>query len=87
MKQIKMFMFDSCPHCKLALKVMKELEAENPNYAKLDIVMINEQKQPEIADQYDYWYVPTYYVGDDKVHEGHAEKSDVKKVFDLALQG
>lgn len=78
-------MFDECPHCQLALKLMDELTAENPEYAKLDIKMINERREPELADQYDYWYVPTYYIGDEKVHEGHAERENVQKVFDLAL--
>lgn len=85
MKKITMFMFDECPHCQLALRLMKELKEENKEYAGLDIKMINERKEPEIADQYDYWYVPTYYVDDEKVHEGHAEREDVEKVFKLAL--
>lgn len=85
MKKITMFMFDACPHCKLALKFMKQLTNENPDYAKLDIKMINERKEAKLADQYDYWYVPAYYVEDEKVHEGHAERADVEKVFKLAL--
>lgn len=86
MKQkITMFMFDSCPHCRLARKHMDQLQSENETYANLDIKMIDEKLEPELADQYDYWYVPTYYVGDEKVHEGHAELEDVEKVFLKAL--
>lgn len=85
MKDIKMFMFEACPHCKLARRLMTKLQEEDPRYAALRIEMIDEKKQPEIADQYDYYYVPTYFVDGQKVHEGHAELDDVKKVFDLAL--
>lgn len=80
-------MFNECPHCQLALKHMDELKNENEAYANLDIKMINEREEPELADTYDYWYVPTYYVEDEKVHEGHAEREDVEKVFNLALKG
>lgn len=85
MQKITMFMFDECPHCQLALKLMRELTDENQAYAALEVKMINEKKEPELADQYDYWFVPTYYVGDEKIHEGHAEREDVQKVFDTAL--
>ena len=83
MKDITMFMFDECPHCQLADKFIRELQQEE-QYKDLVINRINEKKQPEVADQYDYWYVPTFYVDGEKVHEGHAEKEDVRKVFDKA---
>ena len=84
MKEITMFMFDECPHCQLALRFLDEL-LDQPEYKDLVIKQINERKESELADQYDYYYVPTFYVGDEKVHEGHAEMEDVKKVLDLAL--
>lgn len=31
--------------------------------------MIEETQHPDIADQYDYYYVPTFYVDGVKVHE------------------
>ena len=47
--------------------------------------MIDEKKQPDVAAKYDYYYVPTFFVDGEKVHEGHAEKADVEKVFKAAL--
>ena len=32
--------------------------------------MIEESEQPEVADAFDYYYVPTFYVDGVKVHEG-----------------
>ena len=49
--------------------------------------MVDESREAALADTYDYYYVPTYYVGGKKVHEGHAEKCDVEKVFRLAAEG
>lgn len=76
-------MFDECPHCQLALSILEKLRKEE-EYKDLDIEFINEKEDPEYADQFDYYYVPTFYVDDTKVHEGHAEFEDVKKVLDLA---
>ncbi len=89
MKKITMFMFDECPHCQLALRLLDELQQE-AKYKDLEITQINEREKPELADRYNYYYVPTFYVGDgsvddEKVHEGHAEREDVKRVLDRAL--
>ena len=85
MKKITMFMFASCPHCKLALKCIDELKAAHPEYAAVPFEMIDERKQPDVAEKYDYYYVPTFYVDGEKVHGGHAEMADVEKVFQAAL--
>ena len=36
--------------------------------------------------KYNYYYVPSYFIGDTKLFEGHAEKADVEKVFKAALE-
>ena len=86
MKELTMFMLPNCPHCKLALKFAEELIAENPEYGKIPVKMIDENKESALADKYDYYYVPSYFIGDTKLFEGHAEKADVEKVFKAALE-
>ncbi len=86
MKKITMFMFEACPHCKLARKCIEELKKDHPEYASIPFEMIDERKHPEVAEKYDYYYVPTFFVDGVKVHEGHAEKDDVEKVFKAALK-
>lgn len=39
----------------------------------------------EVADRYDYYYVPTFYVGDKKVHEGGIMPDEVEAVLRMAL--
>ena len=51
MKQVKMFMFDGCPHCKRAKEMIAEIFAVHPEYAKVPFTVIDENKNPEIADQ------------------------------------
>lgn len=87
MKPVKMFMWTSCPHCRRAFAWMEEAKAEHPEYAKVDVEMIDERVHPEIAGQYDYYFVPTYYVGGEKVHEGPASKDIVCQVYETACKG
>ncbi|NLM34357.1 MAG: glutaredoxin [Clostridiales bacterium] len=86
MKEITMFILASCPYCRKALAWMEELKNENPAYANIQIKIIDEGKEPEIANQYDYYYVPTYYIGKEKLHEGAAKKEIIQKIFDKALE-
>lgn len=86
MKKITMFMMADCPYCRKALGWMDELYASNPLYKSLEIEMIDEQIQPDIAEKYDYYYVPTYYVDGKKLHEGAASLEKIKSVFDTALE-
>ncbi|MDD8048425.1 MAG: thioredoxin family protein [Thomasclavelia sp.] len=83
---LKMFILENCPHCKLARKCLKELQEED-KYKDIKIEMIDEGLNPEVANQYDYYYVPTFFNDDKKLFEGHMEKEDVKKVLDEYLAG
>lgn len=81
-----MLITDWCPHCKRALNWMEELVQENPSYLDLQVEIIDEEAEPEKAKKFDYYYVPTYYVGDNKVHEGVPTKEIVKAVFEKAAE-
>ncbi|MDR3086079.1 MAG: thioredoxin family protein [Christensenellaceae bacterium] len=85
MKPITLFMFEACPYCQEALRFIEELKAENPAYAAIPFTMIDERLDPVTADKFDYYYVPTFYVGDQKLHEGASTKEKVKAVYDAAL--
>ena len=78
---------EACPYCKAALRWMDELFAENPDYQSLTIEKIDELIYPDVAAKYDYYYVPTYYVGDEKLHDGAASKEIIRRIFDAAMEG
>jgi len=82
-----MFMLPTCPYCKQALRYMDALYAEDAKYKGVNIEIIDENLHPDIADKYDYYYVPTYYVDGKKLHEGAADLEKVRRVFDAALGG
>lgn len=85
MKSITMFETSWCPHCKQAHKFMDELMAENPGFKDIIIKFIDEDQEPDIANQYDYYYVPTYYLDSVKFHEGIPNKEVIRTLFENAL--
>jgi len=50
------------------------------------VEIIDEEKTPAIAKQYDYYYVPTYYIEKRKIFEGGTTKDIVRKVFEEAIK-
>lgn len=86
MKQVTMMYLKSCPYCKQAFTWMKELEQEYPAYQQVEMKLIEEREQSEVADAMDYWYVPCYFIDGEKVHEGAATKERIKAVFEAALR-
>lgn len=85
MKSITMFETSWCPYCKQARRYMKELFEENPEYNNLDIKIIDEEIHPEISKQYNYYYVPTYYLEEAKELEGVPTKDIIRGIFDKAI--
>lgn len=86
MKDVLMFILPNCPHCKLALRLQEELLAEHPEWKDLPIRIVDERREAVFANAHDYYYVPTWYVGGEKVFEGHAEREDVENVLRQAAE-
>ncbi|MDR1780977.1 MAG: thioredoxin family protein [Tannerella sp.] len=80
MKPVQLFYLKSCPYCQRALSYIDQLKKQAA-YKDVDIEMIEESEEPELADSYDYFYVPTFYVGGVKEHEGAASFEEVEAVF------
>lgn len=85
MKELTYFKLKNCPYCRQAEKWLSELMDENPAYKDIPINYINENEQVELADSYDYYYVPSFFSGDTKLHEGAATKEAIKKVLDYCI--
>lgn len=83
---MKLFILEHCPHCQRARKWIKELCDENPLYNDIPIELIDEAKEAELADSYDYYYVPCFFDGNQKLHEGKASKEIIQKIFDDYLR-
>ena len=91
MKKITFFYLERCPYCKNARKAMDELKAEDARYGALEMDWVEESKQPDVADRYDYYSVPTMFIGSEKLYEASQGesyddcKANVKRVFEAAL--
>lgn len=87
MKSIILFHFDACPYCQQARHWITDVFEKHPEYRKVPLTLVDEKKQPAVADQYDYYYVPTFYIDGKKVHEGAASYEIVEDVFRRAYEG
>lgn len=88
MKKLYMFVTSWCQHCKNAKNWIQELKAENPKYETIPLEIIDEEKEVNKVNElnFDYYYVPTFFLEDEKLHEGVPSKEIVKSVLDKALQ-
>lgn len=85
MKKITLFKLKYCPYCVQALNYMHELISANPAYASLEIEIIDEGEERKRAAQFDYYYVPTFYLDAVKVHEGAVTRHQVQNILAQAL--
>lgn len=85
MKPILMFKLKGCPHCRQAEQYMAELMQEHQEYQTIPLRIVDENEEKALANRYDYYYVPTYYVGEEKMAEGILSKADIKAIFEAAL--
>lgn len=85
-KAVKMMVLDGCPHCRNAFRMLDELKQEHPEYQSVNIEVIEEQREEEKTKGYDYWYVPTFFVNEVKMHEGVPTKDKVEAVLKEAIR-
>ena len=67
MKEVRMVYLESCGYCDKARRALDELFAQNPAYRDIPLTRIEESREPELADRYDYYAVPTFFVDGKKV--------------------
>lgn len=84
MKELTMFYFEGCPHCQNAFRWHEEVFADKPELAQVPLKLIDEKEQPDLAAKYNYYYVPTYYLGEEKLFEGVVKKRLVEQAFQTA---
>ena len=71
MKELTMFYLDDCGYCNKAQRALEELFLENSTYASIPLKKVEESREPELADSYDYYAVPSFFLGEKKLFEAH----------------
>ena len=84
MKPLTIFILKRCPYCKKAIKIIEKLQSES-KYEGINIVYVDEIQEKELADSFDYYYVPSFFVGNTKLYEGAIKKEQVIEVLDQYL--
>jgi len=77
---------EGCPHCRRVFKILDELKANNPEYAKIHMEYIDENKDVKAANAHDYYYVPTFYMDEVKLHEGVPTVEKIERVLKEAIK-
>ena len=86
MKKLQIFYQERCPFCKRAFNYIDELKEENEVFRLINPECIEETMHVDYANSFDYYYVPTFYVDGEKVHEGGITKNEVKKILNSLLE-
>ena len=85
MTPLTIYILEKCPYCIQAIKYLQQLGQEAP-FQHITIEYIDEQKQPELANAQDYYYVPSFYVDNNKLYEGAITKDQMRAVLLAYLQ-
>ena len=80
-----MFYLPGCPYCRQAERLIEELCEEHPEYQKIRIRRVNEVLERALAEQYNYWYVPSFFLCGEKLYE--ADSGDDAAVVKEKLAG
>ena len=86
MQKVTLFILKYCIFCRRALNLLEDVLNENDALRAVPLRIIDEGEERELARQYDYYYVPTFYIEDRKVHEGPVDREKIKLILQEALQ-
>lgn len=85
MNELYYFKLKNCPYCIRANNYLEELLQEE-RYKSIQIRHIDEQIEQDLANSYDYYLVPSFFLNDRKLFEGIMTKEDVIQVLEEVLK-
>ena len=93
MKKITLLKMQGCPYCAQAFAAIKEVKAVYPEFADVEVEIIDKHEQRDLAEKFadKYVYVPSMFIDDKKIYEATPGESygecliNVKKVFRAAI--
>ena len=84
------FYMPGCQYCKRADSILLELQNANADYAKVEVLKIDEDARPDIVSKFPHDRVPSSFLGDRKLYEASPEESraqmkeNIEKVLKVA---
>lgn len=85
MNELYYFKLKNCPYCIKANTYLDELLKED-RYKSIQIRHIDERVESDLANSYDYYLVPSFFLGKQKLFEGIMTKEDVRSVLEEVLK-
>lgn len=86
-KPVTLVMQNTCPNCQATVKMIDEVKDSRPDLKDIEVEIIDEAANPELALPYDYWEVPTFFVDAKNVLSGGKPSySKVEEVLEKAAQ-
>lgn len=86
MQSILLMKLQRCPHCRRAMEMIEDLLQQHPEYREIPLKIVDEGEEPVFAESLDYYYVPTFYVAGEKLHEGVPTAATIAEVFQRAWE-
>ncbi len=88
MRKLTVLYLEGCPYCRNARAASEELLKENPGFSEIQIDWIEERHLASIANNYDYYYVPSIFYGTRKLYECKPDDdfSTIKQQFRNAME-
>ena len=81
MKELKIFILEHCPYCKRALTYLEQYDLKD-----VKVTLIDERKESAIANDYDYYFVPSFFLDEVKIHEGAITEEGMRELVIRILQ-
>ena len=80
------FYLEYCPYCKRAKALLQHAVCENPQLkvAFDSFEWVEESRESEKAEAFDYYYVPAYYIDSVKKHEGIVTYDKALELLNIA---
>lgn len=73
-------------YCKKATDILTALLKENPQYKKIEFVVLDENKDIEKIKEFDYMLAPAFFIGNKIAFCGMPTKSGIDNVFKRAIK-
>lgn len=82
--KIQLFYLKNCPYCIRALQYWNQI-IKDAKYQNIELELHEESEEVELANSYDYYYVPCFYYQDKKLHEGAITENEIRTMLDSIL--
>lgn len=79
--KVTVFYLQNCPYCKKAFRIWEEIKREE-KYSGIELELHEEKEEADLANSFDYYYVPCFYYNNEKLHEGAIDEVAMRAMFD-----